>query len=349
MKSKARILIILAAMLCLIAVVTVMGSTTVGINEVIAAYSNLKHAESLDGQMYLDKVNAHTKEIAELTKQKADLDTKYIESQEKMNATDEENTKADVEELTTDVMYKKVVDAGDLNNTAITKYYTFDDNTFTVSMKGTLTELNKTLQSMKKNLDQWNVSFGNLSLRQDYDAYNLQRSYDSGTMVEWYDNKIVNALGETLNLSDLLTEEETDTGTIYTVASLDDVKFDTEGMNLETLASNSSYEDRINKKIEGYGNQLSILEKTEYTEEVKKALRAKLENDYTYDMGVLNEKKEKAAAAIEAKYQKKYAQDKEKVATAIRTYQDKLDKLRSMLADSSMLKYELDITIRCDQ
>ena len=56
--------------------------------------------------------------------------------------------------------------------------------------------------------------------------------------------------------------------------------------------------------------------------------------------------KEKAARDIENKYQRKYDEDKAKVAELIKSYEDRLDELKSMLVDASDIDYRLDITIK---
>ena len=343
MKSKSYIFILLSFVALLMITMTVINNAPADISNVYSAYSSVKQAKKLDSELYQNKVIEYQEKIQDLRKQKEQLNTKLEDIKKEMNSYSSNNAE-DLGPMTSDLMYSKLVEAGNLNGAKVIKYYSYEDESYMTSITGTLSQLNGTVQSLKDYLSDWKVDIGNYSLRENYDAYDLKRTYDDGTQMNWYDAKIINALGEVISLDDLIIEEDEDTGIKYSVTSLDDVKFDTEGRNTELTASNSYYENKMNEALENYGNQLTILQKADYTEEVKEELKVELDNNYNETIDGLKKAKEAAAKSIEAKYQAKYENDKKNAAYAIETYEQKVEELRGMLIDSSSIEYRLDLT-----
>ena len=343
MKSKYYIFVLLSFVTLLMATMTVISNAPADISNVYSAYSLIKQAKKLDSEFYQNKVIEYQGKIQDLSKQKEQLNTKLEDIKKEMSSYNS-NTAEDLGPMTSDLMYSKLVEAGNLNGAKVIKYYSYENESYMTSIIGTLGQLNGTVQNLKDSLSDWRVDIGNYSLRENYDAYDLKRTYDDGTQMTWYDNKIINALGEVISLDDFVIEEDEDTGIKYSITSLDDVKFDTEGRNAELTASNSYYENKMNEALKNYGNQLTILQQADYTDEVKVELKTELDNNYLETVDGLKKAKEAAAKSIEAKYQVKYEKDKKHAAYAIETYEQKVKELRGMLIDSSSIEYRLDLT-----
>ena len=353
MKVKAYLILVLAILLSLSGLVYVIGTSDTGIADLLGAYSNYKHAKGLNSENYVNQVVERKAELVERTEESEKLQVKYSELQNEILKLS--NDGKQVEEMTSSLMYNKLVSAGLPHDVDVIKFYTYTDQysgalSFTSTMTGKLADLNDMVQSLKENLGDWNIDVGNFSLRQNYDAYSLPRSYDTGTLLDWYDNKIVNALGEVINIGDLLKAEESEEDKekiMYSLVSLDDVKLDEAGRDKEVVASNSYYEKLISDAISNYGKQLALIDETDYSFEVKEELRAKQELSYQKAMDDLQNQKNDAAKAIESKYQRMYENQKRQVSNALQLYKDKLDELKGMLVDSSDIEYRLDLTFSC--
>lgn len=349
MKNTAKAILILIAVILLSLVVAFISKTTVGVSDVKGAFTNLKYANSLNGETFKNKYESDIKEKESLKKKVNTLTetakAKEDEYKEALKAKAEEV--GEIEILNEQNAYGKFVDAATLNKVDLNKFFVNDAASFTVTYIGKIDELNNTLKTIKDNTDAWGLNIGNVSLRQNYDAYNLGRSYDEQTRLEWYDYKIVNAFGEVIDLETLNgnTEEE-DITIMYSTNSLDEIKFDTEGRDTELLASNSYYEDQISKVIANYGEQLVILENKGYESLVEAEIKIKLEEEYNRRLESLKEDKEAAAAKIENKYAKQYNDQKKAATQKLKNYEAKIDELKKMLADSTGIEYKLDLTMR---
>lgn len=355
MKNKVKLILAFISAICVCGIITFFANNNIvdGIMDANTKYKNAEaDLESQNSDIWQKKLDEQKANETDLnnrletaTAKAEELDTRIKEISAERQQAEAENP---TEELTSDVMYTKLVNVGLETGVDVDKYYSYDNDKYTFTLSGKLGEIDNSIEKINEVLAGYTVDYGNISLRQNYNAYDLERTYDSGTLLDWYDNKIINALGETIEINDLLTEsDETEDGIIYTVATLNDVKYDNEGYNMEVLTSNSSYESKINSLTKNYADQLAIIEKSEYSDEVKAELRSTAENQYNIDIEALKNQKQAAADAIKAKYDEKYENDKKAVSHAIKTYQDKVDQLKKMLADSSSLEYTIDLTIRC--
>lgn len=348
MKKTMRLIILLVLFMFIAVAVGFIGKTTVGISDVRGSLLNLKSANQSNGIAYERRYAELKNEKSTLETEKEKLNEDVVKAEEEYKALIEElsKKKTGVEALNEQNAYGVFVDAATLNESDLYKFFVEDASTYTVTYIGTLPVLNSTLETIKEKTFDWGMDIGNISIRQNYDAYNLERSYDDETRLDWYDYKIVNAFGEVISLDVLNnTEEPIDITVKYSTDVLDEVKFDTQGRDTEVLASNSAYQEQINKVIASYGEQLVVLENKGYDDLVEAEIKVKLEEEYNKQLDELKAEKAKAAAAIEAKYMKAYNDAKEKVTAKIKNYQDKIDELQKMLADSSGIEYRLDITL----
>lgn len=351
MRSKIQLLIVVAIMIIISAVIAIIGRNEVGLADVLNSHSQYKSSLELNSDLWINSYNTETEKLDSLNNQKAEMQKNLEDIQKTVR--EKEASKYSIhkhdETMSGSLAYKMYTTAGVTAGAEISRFYVQDPMTYTVKLTGTLDNLNATLSEIRRLTEEWGMNIGNMSIRQNYDAYNLGRKYDSSTKLSWYDNKIINALGEVIDLNDLKIEEDEDTGLIYSVVSLDEVKFDTEGRDMELMASNSTYEQKMTEALSNYANQLTIVAASDYTDEVKDEIQAKLADAYENSIEDLKAEKEKAANNIEAKYQRKYTDDKNRAAAMIRTYEDRLDSLRAMLADSSGIEYKMDLTIRYNE
>lgn len=346
MKYKVTIILALIITVCLAVTSTVVVNASTGFDSVLNSYSSYKQAKELNSDTYKNKVEENKKKINELSERKTEAEKELETVKAEVEKVNQDRAdKLGDEKRTPEIIYKKFVESGVINKTSINKFFTSEDNSFTLVLTGNLPKLNSTFKSIRKAMEDWGLSIGNISIRQNYDAYNLGRTYDDDSKLTWYDQKIINALGEVIDLNDFIIEEDEDKTIKYAVKSLDTVEYDQEGYNTELLASNSLYEQKITDLNTAYADQKTILEKSEYTDEVKEDLAEKLEKSYQQDLKELKAEKKAEAKKIKTKYDKKYAADKRDAANRIKTYKDKVDELKTMLADSSKIEYRMDLTI----
>lgn len=356
MKSKIKLIIMCIVAICVCGVISFFANNNI-FESIIDVNMKYKTAaadiETQNNKMWQDKLVDDDQTIADLNAKIEEAKAKSTELGERIKEINNEmanknNGNTNLEPLNSDLMYYKLVNVGLASNTDIDKFYSYEDGKYTFSLSGRLYEIERGIVKLNETLEDYVIDYGNISLRQNYDAYDLERTYDNGSLLTWYDNKIVNALGETIEIKDLVDETESDEEKEidYTVDTLNEVKYDQEGYNMELLTSNSQFESKISGLTINYANQLSIIEKSDYSDEVKKELREKAEEQYNTDIEALKAAKQSAADAIKIKYDQKYENDKKAVSHAIRTYKEKIDQLKLMLADNLTLEYTLDITIR---
>ena len=321
------------------------------IDDVIDAVNNYKSATDLNGEIWQKQFEQTKNKIETLKEKKTGLEQQLSDIKDQLREVAEENNSKIYtgEPMSDTLAYNFMAESSSETNTEVLKFFVEDPTTFDITFVGKINDLQATLSTIRNKTGAWGVNIGNISIRQNFDAYDMARTYDNETRLDWYDGKVINALGEVIDIEQFMTEsseESGDIGILYSTISLNEVKFDEEGRDLEVLASNSTYEQKMSDALTNYANQLTIIEASDYEDEVKEEIRNKLSDAYNNTIAELKEQKEKAVVLIEAKFQQRYEDEKAKALQMIATYEENIKKLRSTIVDSSEIEYRMDITLR---
>lgn len=350
MKSKRILCVLLTLTVAVIGVSSLADSNSSKQGMLYDAYVEYDLAKQYNDEIYVEKQKQYKEQIVALENKLLELeDTEKEEINKQKEIIDAVEVTTEYETITAEGLYDIAVKSAKDNGTSVERFYTFnEDNIYTIQIKGLFRDLNTTINDFQKTVENNNVSIGNMSIRQDYDAYNLEREFDDKSMLNWYNNEIVNVMGDVIDLSDLVIENQSDGDVDYTLMTLDDVKLDTESINREVAASNKRIDEEIAQLVLDYGKQIDIIVKSDYDIEVKAELRANIDTQHEEAKEKLIELKDIRKAEIETKYQKIYEKDRAKVADAIFHYNKKLVELKATLADSSQLEYTMTFTVRVE-
>ena len=74
------------------------------------------------------------------------------------------------------------------------------NGTYSIKVAGYLSDVTEVFNVLSESLKQYDASIGNFSLRQVYDVYGNERSWDDITRVDWYNNQTIIGEGETAEL-----------------------------------------------------------------------------------------------------------------------------------------------------
>ena len=347
MRERVKLITLLIFTICIGIVFTLIKNAPVGVDDVFDSLNKYRDAQELNNEMWQNRVEEANNKIETLSVDKFNAENRLKELQDRLRLaqiSSSVNSRAG-DPMTDALAYQIYTAAGINTNTKINKFFVEGPTTFTVTFIGTLEDINNLLSEVRENTEIWGLNIGNISIRQNFDIYDLKRAYDDETRLDWYDYKIVNAFGEVFDINEIEQLEE-DLGIQYSILILNDVKFDTDGRDAELMVSNSLYEKKLSNALTDYANQLTILDGASYTDEVKEEMRDKLFEAYQETIDTLKSEKAQAANAIEAKYQQKYEEEKAQAVKAIETYGETVDTLRSLLADTTKIQYRLDITLK---
>lgn len=352
MRGKRIIALLIVITLVIVGTINIAEKSEGNIGYLYDSYTQYNQSKKYNNESYVEQQDKYKEKVKGLNEKHTKLDEetdKLREEQREIAAKVQGNSDTEYERLSAEKLYQLAVKSAKDNGTVVEKFYTFDEpDIYTIQIKGIFKDINNTFKEFNKEIKNNEISIGNISLRQDYDAYNLKRDFDGKSMLEWYNNKIVNAMGDVIDLSDLIEEnnENKDVDVDYTLMTLDDVKLNTEAINREVTASNKRIDEEISELLIEYGKQKDIITKSEYEEEIKEELIETIDIKHETTKQNLIDKKEKEKADIEKKYNRIFEREKAKVADAIFKYNKKLVELKATLADSSHLDYTMTFTLK---
>lgn len=229
----------------------------------------------------------------------------------------------------------------DRNGLKLEKFYTMGYKMYSVRVSGTLKNINNANFNLMTELYKYGLSLGEMSLRQDYSAYNLKRSFDGTSLLEWYDSKFVNILGDVVSINSVKDpgvvikkgSEEEGTGT-----SIDDEK-----RRVDIEAATKGIRDSI-MGVESWHSiqRESIKSNVTYTTEEKTDQMELLTAEYKSRLAPLYAELERVTNRINEEYKLKVEEEKAKEDTV----KNNLTKIQSTLANNKDLIYTYDFTFR---
>lgn len=332
MKSKASLIILLVITMCFYGMSTVIQGMSVGVDEVITAYSGFQDALEMNNEMHQQRVINNEATIITLTNERDELQLKVDTLVEELNELLMKENGLAVDNLTGELLYERLVQAASMNDVQVERFYNYENGCYMTSLTGTLANINNTLQGLKESLNPWSTEIGNFSLRQNYEIYELARTYDDTIKMEWYNDKIINADGKVISLSEAEsmkpddyedtedpepsnpsnTDDTNDKNTgskepVFNKTLEDytkDIKIDEARMNLELNEIDVRYEADYQFEKDMYDIRCSTydhLPTEEYNAEC-----AKLLENYNEAVKELDEQKQAEKDAVKAKYQEEY-------------------------------------------
>ena len=235
-------------------------------------------------------------------------------------------------ESSSDVIYSILLNSIKDTPVDIVNYFANDSDKgyYTIKLVGYYDSLSNVLDTLTENLEAYNISVGNLSVRQIYACYDNMRTFDQASLLHWFQNQYVTGSGNI--------------GSIEGGYTIDGIKL-SGIIGMETVDSLKAEKQKaIEENIVKYDEILANIE--------SERLRAIME---AYN-GTDAEKIEALVNALNAHYDKRVDEAKAerdaKEAEIIKDFDDRIaaieqgmpDEEDFNLADPNMLFYTLDIT-----
>lgn len=302
-------------------------------SEITVLNANLKNIAAEHSQkeieLRLEKTQEISNQATSLRQQISDLENR-IQILEDQQYEDEL-----YQESSSDIVYSLLLDCTEDTAVDIVTYFAdkSEQGYYTVKFVGYIDSLSYVMDKIAEVGTDYNISIGNLSLRQIYLCYDNMRSWDKATLLKWFENQYVTGSGgigsieggyviDGIKLSGLIGQETVNALKIAKQNAIDEnkIKYD------EIIASLE--EQRLKSIMEAYNGSSEGVSQDKID-----ALVASL-NDY-YDQRVADTRRECA----------------EKEAEIAKNYDDRISALEQdivdgefNLADPDMLIYTLDIT-----
>lgn len=302
-------------------------------SEITVLNANLKNiaAEHSEKEiaLRLEKTNEISRQATALRDQISDLEIKI---QLLKDQTQEDDL---YKESSSDLIYSMLLDCTDNTPVDVVTYFAnnSDQGLYTVKLVGYIDSLSDVLDNIIENGMEYNISIGNLSLRQIYTCYDNMREWDKISLLEWFENQYVTGSGgigsieggyiiDGVKLSGLIGQE-----TVKALMAAKEAAIEENKVKYDEIISNIEMQ-RLDSIMEAYNGAA-----TGVTPDKIEALVNSL-NDY-YDQKVEETKAE--CAAEEAAIAKSYD---DRIAALEKDVSDEVFNL----ADPDMLIYTLDIT-----
>ena len=302
-------------------------------SEITVLNANLKNiaAEHSEKEiaLRLEKTNEISRQASALRDQISDLEIKIQLLKDQMQEDDL------YKESSSDLIYSMLLDCTDNTPVDVVTYFAnnSDKGLYTVKLVGYIDSLSDVLDNLIENGMEYNISIGNLSLRQIYTCYDNMREWDKISLLEWFENQYVTGSGgigsieggyiiDGVKLSGLIGQE-----TVKALMAAKEAAIEENKVKYDEIISNIEMQ-RLDSIMEAYNGAA-----TGVTPDKIEALVNSL-NDY-YDQKVEETKAECAAeeAAIAQSYD-------DRIAALEKDVSDEAFNL----ADPDMLIYTLDIT-----
>lgn len=302
-------------------------------SEITVLNANLKNiaAEHSEKEiaLRLEKTNEISRQASALRDQISDLEIKIQLLKDQMQEDDL------YKESSSDLIYSMLLDCTDNTPVDVVTYFAnnSDQGLYTVKLVGYIDSLSDVLDNLIENGMEYNISIGNLSLRQIYTCYDNMREWDKISLLEWFENQYVTGSGgigsieggyiiDGVKLSGLIGQE-----TVKALRAAKEAAIEENKVKYDEIISNIEMQ-RLDSIMEAYNGAA-----TGVTPDKIEALVNSL-NDY-YDQKVEETKAE--CAAEEAAIAKSYD---DRIAALEKDVSDEVFNL----ADPDMLIYTLDIT-----
>ena len=302
-------------------------------SEITVLNANLKNiaAEHSEKEiaLRLEKTNEISRQASALRDQISDLEIKIQLLKDQMQEDDL------YKESSSDLIYSMLLDCTDNTPVDVVTYFAnnSDQGLYTVKLVGYIDSLSDVLDNIIENGMEYNISIGNLSLRQIYTCYDNMREWDKISLLEWFENQYVTGSGgigsieggyiiDGVKLSGLIGQE-----TVKALMAAKEAAIEENKVKYDEIISNIEMQ-RLDSIMEAYNGAA-----TGVTPDKIEALVNSL-NDY-YDQKVEETKAE--CAAEEAAIAKSYD---DRIAALEKDVSDEAFNL----ADPDMLIYTLDIT-----
>ena len=302
-------------------------------SEITVLNANLKNiaAEHSEKEiaLRLEKTNEISRQASALRDQISDLEIKIQLLKDQMQEDDL------YKESSSDLIYSMLLDCTDNTPVDVVTYFAnnSDKGLYTVKLVGYIDSLSDVLDNLIENGMEYNISIGNLSLRQIYTCYDNMREWDKISLLEWFENQYVTGSGgigsieggyiiDGVKLSGLIGQE-----TVKALMAAKEAAIEENKVKYDEIISNIEMQ-RLDSIMEAYNGAA-----TGVTPDKIEALVNSL-NDY-YDQKVEETKAE--CAAEEAAIAKSYD---DRIAALEKDVSDEAFNL----ADPDMLIYTLDIT-----
>lgn len=352
MNTKIRLFIMLLAILAFSNSFNLMKIRGIDLSEVQIAYGKYRDAQNTNQS---DMEAEYTKleeqklglqeSLAERKKSEADLSREYTEIR---------GSNDFQENIDSSKVYSLITDNAKTTNVKVEKFTVYKDiqnltdDTYTISVKGSLVNISGMLNTLMYELSDYNVSVGNLSIRQDYDIYNLQRPFDSNSLLYWYDKKAVNKdgmiIGENEGKSDIPTQPGKSSSS--TTGSTN-IKFDDEGYERALDKALSSLEDDLDDLTYDYKQQMDDIEDDKSaSEETRRILRNLLKDKYAREKEALESKIDETKKLIKAEYDQKLQKQLDAAKQEEERKQTEQNIIQNTLIDPTKIIYNCDITIK---
>lgn len=302
-------------------------------SEITVLNANLKNIAAEHSQK---EIELRLEKTQEISKQATSLRQQISDLENKIQILEDQQYKDELyQESSSDIVYSLLLDCTEDTAVDIVTYFAnkSEQGYYTVKFVGYIDSLSHVMDQIAKIGTDYNISIGNLSLRQIYLCYDNMRSWDKATLLKWFENQYVTGSGgigsieggyiiDGIKLSGLIGQETVNALKIAKQNAIDEnkIKYD------EIIASLE--EQRLKSIMEAYNGSSEGVSQDKID-----ALVASL-NDY-YDQRVADTRRECA----------------EKEAEIAKNYDDRISALEKNivdgefnLADPDMLIYTLDIT-----
>ena len=236
-------------------------------------------------------------------------------------------------ESSSDIIYSILLDSITDTPVDIVSYFANDSDKglYTVKFVGYLDSLSNVLDALTENLVDYDVSVGNLSIRQIYACYSNMRTYDKTTLLEWFENQYVTQNGGIGSIEGGYTIDGVNLSGIIGADTIENLKAEKE----KALAENNAKYDEQIQALEAE-RVAAIIEAYNGTDPAKvDALVSALHAHYDEKVAAVRAECNEKADAIAKEFD-------DRIAAIEQGIKDEEENFN--LADPSMLFYTMDIT-----
>lgn len=304
-------------------------------SEITVLNANLKNIAAEHSQKEIDLRLEKTQEISQ---QANSLRQQISELENKIQILEDQQYEDELyQESSSDLIYALLLDCTEDTAVDIVTYFAdqSDKGYYTVKLVGYIDSLSEVMDNIIASGADYNISIGNMSLRQIYSCYDNMRPWDKATLLDWFKNQYVTGSGnigsieggyviDGIKLSGLIGQETINALKVAKQAAIDENKVKYDGIIAEIE------KQRLQSIMEAYNGSAD---------------------------GITTDKIEALVASLNAYYDRRVADTRaectEKEAQIAKNYDDRISALEKdfvdeefNLADPDMLIYTLDITFK---
>lgn len=246
---------------------------------------------------------------------------------------DKPEVEEDFMESSSDIIYSILLESITDTPVDVVSYFANDSDKglYTVKFVGYLDSLSNVLDALTENLVDYDISIGNLSIRQIYACYSNMRAYDKTTLLEWFENQYVTQNGGIGSIEGGYTIDGVNLSGIIGADTIENLKAEKE----KALAENNAKYDEQIRALENE-RVAAIIEAYNGTDPTKvDALVSALHAHYDEKISAVRAECATEAAAIAKEFD-------DRITAIEQGMKDEEENFN--LADPSMLFYTMDIT-----